>query len=79
MDEHEQLTAAQDRLDAMLVEARRTQLLVENERAAIRRAKRIQNVWWVAVFLMGAALGFAIAEILIDPVTIFVPTTGIEV
>ncbi|WOJ93691.1 hypothetical protein R0135_00645 [Congregibacter variabilis] len=78
MDEREQLIAAQDRLDAMMVEARRTQQLLENERAAIRRSKRIQKVWWLAVFLLGVALGFAVAEMLIDPVTIFVPTDGIQ-
>lgn len=79
MDDYQQLRAAQDRLDAMTVEARNTQQLLESERVAIRRARRIQKVWWFAVFLMGVALGFAVAEMLIDPVTIVVPTTGIEV
>ncbi|EAQ97858.1 hypothetical protein KT71_14874 [Congregibacter litoralis KT71] len=79
MDEREQLRAAQGRLDEMMVEARKTQQLLEDERAAIRRARRLQRVWWLAILLLGIAIGFAVAELFIDPVTILVPTTGIDV
>ena len=50
------------------------------ELAKIRRTAKIQRLWWFAVFLLGAALGFAVAEVLIDPVSVYVPPCqGIQV
>ncbi|MDP5052569.1 MAG: hypothetical protein NWP69_02155 [Congregibacter sp.] len=50
--------------------------LLEQERKVIARIRQVQRVWWVAVFLLGAACGFALSEWIIDPVTIVFPESG---
>jgi hypothetical protein len=79
MDAHDELTAARERMDATVAETRKLKLLLEAERAQIKRVRRMQKLWWWAVFLLGIGVGFMIAEKIIDPVTILLPPTGIEV
>lgn len=79
MDEHTTDPALRERMEASMAETRRVKALLEAERAQLRRVRRIQKLWWWAVFLLGAAVGFVLAEKLIDPVTILLPPTGIDV
>ena len=52
----------------------------KRELEKIRRTAKVQRLWWFAVFLLGAGLGFAVAEMLIDPVSVYVPPCqGIQV
>ena len=83
MDAREELIAARNRLDAIMAEARRMKQVLEPERADARRVRRLQKFWWWAVLLVGVGLGlglgFLLADRIIDPATIIVPSTGIEV
>lgn len=45
----------------------------------LHRARAAQNTWWLMVLLVGMAVGFALAEWLIDPVTILPACGGVEV
>jgi hypothetical protein len=79
MEEDMTNPAARERMEASMAETRRVKALLEAERTRVRRVRRIQKLWWWAVFLLGAAFGFMLAEKLIDPVTILLPPTGIDV
>lgn len=48
----------------------------EKELRAITQIRRLQRVWWIAIFLLGAAFGFLVAEVLLDPVKIIVQAGG---
>jgi len=53
---------------------------LEREKAALRRVRMLQRIWWPALIALGFALGFAVAEWIIDPVTIIVAEdSGISV
>ena len=57
------------------------QKLVELDRQ-IRRLKRMQAfnyLWLAALFAVGVGVGFAVAEAIIDPVTVITHCGGIEV
>jgi hypothetical protein len=79
MDEHSEFNAGRERMDATAAETLKLKALLQAERAQIKRVRRMQKLWWWAVFLLGIGVGFMIAEKLIDPVTILLPPTGIEV
>jgi hypothetical protein len=79
MEEDTTDLATRECMEASMAEIRRVQALLEAERAQVRRVRRIQKLWWWAVFLLGAAFGFMLAEKFIDPVTILLPPTGIDV
>lgn len=44
----------------------------------LRRSRRLNNVWLLALFAVGVGVGFAIAEALIDPVTVITSCDGIR-
>lgn len=79
MDEREELQVATAKMQASLEVARGLQAKLETERQAIERVRRSQRLWWLAVFLLGVGAGFLIAEWIIDPITIIVPSGGIDV
>lgn len=65
-------------MKARLAEVRDLQARLERDRRSIERVRQNQRFWWLAVFLLGVGAGFLLAELLIDPVTIIVPSGGIE-
>ena len=48
----------------------------ERKLSLVKRTAATQRIWWIAVLLLGAALGYAIAEMTIAPVTVIVPPCG---
>lgn len=78
MDRDAELIEATRRTGETLAETKALKEKLEKERESIHKVRRAQRIWWIAVFLAGFGVGYFVAEMLIDPVTIFLPSGGID-